>query len=50
MGKQNDNRRISRAVWDLDCSFIHNQRSYGCCIRNFSLTGLLIEARESVFP
>ncbi len=48
MGEKNDKRRISRADWELDCSLIHNKRSCDCRIRNFSLTGLLIETREAV--
>lgn len=48
MNERNDKRRISRADWNLGCSLVHNETSHDCHIRNFSLTGLLIETREPV--
>ena len=44
--KQQDKRRTSRADITLGCELTYNDTCYGCRIRNFSLTGLLIEAHR----
>ncbi len=43
MTNEREKRRISRVDYGLVCTLHCGQESYNCHIRNFSLTGLLVE-------
>lgn len=49
MSSSKEKRKISRVSYDYSCNLLKGEESCICHIRNFSLTGLLVEADSTGF-